>query len=83
MPYVRVGVAHELEDDLQPITARFQGTTEDFTVFGRPAKETTATFGAGVSGEVGSGITLFLDYAGELGGRFSDHNITGGARIRF
>ena len=83
VPYVRVGVAHELEDDLRPITARFEGTTTDFTVFGRPAANTTATFGVGISGEVGSGITLFIDYAGEIGGSYSDHNFTGGARIRF
>jgi outer membrane autotransporter protein len=81
--YVRAGVAHELEDGLRPITARFQGTTADFTVYGQPGSDTTAVFGAGLSGEVGSGISLFLDYSGEMGGRFSAHAITGGARIRF
>lgn len=83
VPYVRVGVAHELEDDLRPITAAFEDTTGAFTVFGRPAAGTTALFGAGISGDIASGISLFVDYAGELSGRFSSHNITGGARIRF
>ncbi|MGE0667841.1 MAG: autotransporter domain-containing protein [Sphingomonadales bacterium] len=81
--YVRAGIAHELEDGLRPITARFAGTQADFTVFGQPASDTVAVFGAGISGEIASGISLFLDYAGELGGRFSSHFITGGARLRF
>lgn len=80
---VHAGVAHELKDGLRPVSARFAGMAQDFTVWGQPAAETTAVFGAAVSGEIAPGIALFLDYAGEMGGRYSDHSLTGGARIRF
>lgn len=83
LPYVRLGIAHELEDDLRPIVGRIDGTTEDFIVFGDPASRTSALFGAGLSGQISDGITLFLDYAGELGGSLSDHTISGGARVLF
>jgi uncharacterized protein YhjY with autotransporter beta-barrel domain len=84
MPYARVGVAHEFEDDLRPISSRFRAAPgTSFTVFGEVPRETTAIFGVGVTGQVSEMFTLFLDYSGELGGDYSEHAITGGARIKF
>jgi subtilase-type serine protease len=86
MPYARVGVAHEFEDDLRPIVSQFQGApggTGTFTVFGEVPRETTAIFGVGVTGRVSDSFTLYLDYSGEMGGDFQEHVISGGARIHF
>ncbi|MEN3951382.1 NosD domain-containing protein [Iodidimonas sp. SYSU 1G8] len=84
MPYARVGVAHEFEDDLRPISSRFRAAPgTSFTVFGEVPRETTAIFGVGVTGKVSDAFTLFLDYSGEMGGNYSEHVISGGARISF
>jgi outer membrane autotransporter protein len=84
MPYARVGVAHEFEDDLRPISSRFRAAPgTSFTVFGEVPRETTAIFGLGVTGKVSDAFTLFLDYSGEMGGNYSEHVISGGARISF
>ncbi|MEN3974558.1 right-handed parallel beta-helix repeat-containing protein [Emcibacter sp. SYSU 3D8] len=84
MPYVRAGVANEFEDDLRPITSGFQGAPgTDFTVFGQVPRQTTVIFGAGVTGKVSESFSLYLDYSGELGGSFSEHVISGGARFHF
>jgi hypothetical protein len=86
MPYVRVGVANEFEDDLRPITSGFQGAGANgavFTVFGKVPRETTVIFGAGVTGKVSESFSLYLDYSGEIGGSFSEHVISGGARFHF
>lgn len=84
LAYGRVGVAHEFEDDLREITANFQGAPgTEFTVFGEVPRETTVIFGVGASGRVSEMFSLFLDYSGEIGGDFSEHAITGGARIHF
>ncbi len=84
MPYVRVGIANEFEDDLRPITSGFQGAPgTSFTVFGQVPRETTVIFGAGVSGKVSEMFSLYLDYSGEIGGSFSEHVISGGVRLHF
>ncbi|MGE0668295.1 MAG: hypothetical protein AB7O49_17200 [Sphingomonadales bacterium] len=84
MPYVRVGIANEFEDELRPITSGFQGAPgTSFTVFGKVPRETTVIFGAGVSGKVSEMFSLYLDYSGEIGGSFSEHVISGGVRLHF
>lgn len=84
MPYARVGISHEFEDDLRTITAAFEGAPDElFTVFGDVPRETTVIVGAGVSGQISEMFTLFLDYSGEFGGRFQEHSVTGGVRLHF
>lgn len=86
MPYVRVGVANEFEDELRPITSGFQSPLaggSQFTVFGKVPRETTVIFGAGVSGKVSEMFSVYLDYSGEIGGSFSEHVISGGVRLHF
>ncbi len=84
MPYVRVGLANEFEDDLRPITSGFQGAPgTSFTVFGQVPRQTTVIFGAGITGKVTEMFSLYLDYSGEIGGSFSEHVISGGVRLHF
>jgi hypothetical protein len=84
MPYARVGIANEFEHDLRPITSGFQGAPgTQFTVFGQVPRQTTVIFGAGVTGKVSESFSLYLDYSGEIGGSFSEHVVSGGARFHF
>jgi len=84
MPYVRVGLANEFEDNLRPITSGFQGAPgTSFTVFGQVPRQTTVIFGAGITGKVTEMFSLYLDYSGEIGGSFSEHVISGGVRLHF
>ena len=84
MPYARVGMANEFEDELRPITSGFQSAPgTSFTVFGKVPRETTVIFGAGVSGKVNEMFSVYLDYSGEIGGSFSEHVISGGVRLSF
>ena len=84
MPYARIGVANEFEDNLRPITAGFQGAPNThFTVYGDVPRGTTAIFGLGVTGKVSESFSIYLDYSGEIGSDFSEHVISGGARFHF
>jgi outer membrane autotransporter protein len=84
MPYARIGLANEFEDDLRPITAGFQGAPNThFTVYGDAPRGTTAIFGLGVTGKVSESFSIYLDYSGEIGSDFSEHVISGGARFHF
>ena len=86
LAYGRVGVAHEFEDDLREIEGRFSVLPDDvdpLVVFGEVPRETTVIFGVGASGQVSDMFSLFLDYSGEIGSNFSEHAVTGGARIHF
>ncbi len=82
-PHLKLGVSHEFEDDLRPITARMDGGAGSFTVFGEVAARTVAVFGAGLAVRVTDSLSLFLDYAGEAGGGYTSHTGAGGARVRF
>ncbi|MFN3232875.1 MAG: peroxidase family protein [Alphaproteobacteria bacterium] len=83
IPHLHVGIAHEFEDDLRPITARMEGGTGSFTVFGEVAARTVAVFGAGLAVRLNDTVSLYLDYAGEAGSGYASHTGSGGARVRF
>ena len=83
LPYVRVGIAHEFEDDLRVITSRFVGDNGTFTTLGEVPRGTTAIFGAGVSALLNNVWSLQLDYAGEIGGNYKSHSVSGSVRLRF
>jgi outer membrane autotransporter protein len=82
-PYLRVGIAHELENELRPIRARFAGQLASFTVWGEPGANTVFTFGAGLNWIINPAWSIFFDYSSEFGGDFTTHLINGGVRIRF
>ena len=57
---------------------------------GSPSTITGANFGrdaalvdAGVSGDIGYGVKLYLDYDGRLNGSFDEHAISAGFRVKF
>jgi len=84
VPYVRVGIAREFEDDLRAITARFVGDPDGaFTIMGGVPRETTGIFGIGVAAILNDAWSVHFDYSGEIGGNFSNHGLSGSVRIRF
>jgi outer membrane autotransporter protein len=83
VPYVRIGMSHELENNLRPITSRFVGQSASFTVWGEPGANTVFTFGLGVNWVISSTWSVFFDFSSELGGDYTNHIINGGVRFRF
>ena len=84
VPYIRAGVAHEFEDDLRAITARFVGDPDGaFTIFGEVPRETTGIFGVGVAAILNETWSVAVDYSGEIGGNYSNHGVSASVRVRF
>lgn len=80
-PWVQAGVRHQLNGQLTAATGRF-ASASGFTVLGASRDETLVTAGAGVTADLGGGVSLGGAYQGEFGGTKS-HNVTVGIRFGF
>ncbi|UZW57180.1 autotransporter domain-containing protein [Sphingobium sp. JS3065] len=81
-PWAALGVRHQLEGERSTARAGFVGNAARFTALGAGRKETMATAGAGVSYDLGTGLSLYGAYQGEFGGGRS-HNVNVGVRFAF
>ena len=81
-PELRIGWQHEFLDDQQQIDARFAAAPlSDFSQKGPQVGRDTALIGLGVTGDITSSISVYIDYDGQFGSGFSGN--TGSAGVRF
>jgi outer membrane autotransporter protein len=83
IPYIRLGMTHDFEDDLRSIVSNFEGQTTDFTVFGEVGAKTVGIIGVGVNWMISDRFSVFFDYNAEIGSGYTQHNVSGGGRVRF
>jgi outer membrane autotransporter protein len=84
-PSLKAAWEHEYKYSALPITAGFAGVPGPSATFFGPAEgHDSAVISAGLSAQVTSTITVYVNYDGQLGRDNYDSNaVTGGVRISF
>jgi outer membrane autotransporter protein len=78
----KVGWAQELGSTSRPVTAAFAGAPGlPFTVYGNEAQRSALNLGLGASLGIGSGMSLFLRYDGNVANDEANHTLSVGFRF--
>jgi len=84
IPYVSAGWQHEFENQSRAIDAQLaSGSGSAFSVMTADAARDGFMAGAGVSADLGRGLSAKLAYAGDIRPDFADHTFNASLRLKF